>query len=58
MNAIVLKWLSMSLIGTVVLSALWLAGSVRGDLGPPILNAQASVPVTGVTVVADVAKAP
>lgn len=28
MNANILKWLSTSLIGLVVLSALWLAGSV------------------------------
>ncbi len=46
MNAIVLKWLSMSLIGTVVLCALWLAGSVRRSDISPMRDAAAPAPVT------------
>lgn len=36
MNAIFLKWLSLSLIGAVVLASLWLAESVRSNNNPPI----------------------
>ena len=46
MNAIVLKWLSMSLIGTVVLCALWLAGSVRDNDNSPRRDVAVPAPVT------------
>ena len=46
MNAIVLKWLSMSLIGTVVLCSLWLAGSVRSHDSAPMRDAVAPAPIT------------
>ncbi|CAN5335407.1 hypothetical protein BH11PSE10_BH11PSE10_18110 [soil metagenome] len=35
MNANILKWLSSGLIGLVVLSALWLAGSVAATSASP-----------------------
>lgn len=45
MNANILKWLSSSLIGLVVLSALWLAGSVASSRTPPSRDTQTSGPV-------------
>jgi hypothetical protein len=51
MNAIFLKWLSLSLIGTVVLSSLWLAESVRSNNNAPM---RAAVVKTADTVLAAV----
>ena len=51
MNAIFLKWLSMSLIGTVVLCALWLAMSMRGSDSSPVREAAA--PARTTTVIAN-----
>lgn len=45
MNANILKWLSSSLIGLVVLSALWLAGSVASTRAPPSRAVHTSAPV-------------
>jgi len=51
MNAIVLKWLSLSLISTVVLCALWLAQSVRVTSSSPMRDAVATAPITVVAAV-------
>jgi len=53
MNAILLKWLSMSLISTVVLCALWLAGSVQDNNSPRISDIREAVAVAPVLVVAE-----
>jgi len=45
MNANILKWLSSSLIGLVVLSALWLAGSVAAIPESPSRIMSVTAPV-------------
>jgi hypothetical protein len=45
MNASILKWLSSSLIGLVVLSALWLAGTVAATSAAPSRVMRISAPV-------------